>query len=158
VLKVLGMILCSLSLCVLGFLSVWLSKKRLDAGKDAVHCLNLLATEICDLKKPISRALADLSFAGNLIKIISLVPQPWTEETLKGKLKETGLGGEETSVVAKLLMEIPAMPTGRREAFLTAIQELNAIVTMRQEALKNTGSLYPKLGLLSGALLLLLFL
>ena len=157
-LKVLGMILCAAALCCLGFVAVWTSGKRIEAGKEALRFIRLLENEICDLKKPPDEALRDISYAGKLPKLLLLEKQPWEKEKIRNRLKECGLGNEECEIVGKLLTEILSMQSPRIEVFTTAIGEMEAILQMREEALKSTGSLYPKLGILAGLALILLFL
>ena len=143
--------------CAVTGFGIWMTvreKKRVRALEASLQAIALLKPAVCIQLLPLHDAIQHLSQQNTLLGRLNALKEDAVEENLK----EYGLGKEETEILLHLLASIPRAAAGSTEHFDAATEQLSVIMDTRRKAAEQAAALYPKLGLLGGAVVFLMLL
>ena len=152
-LKTIGAALIACSAAGAGFWYAIKGKKYVTALETAMQAIMLLKSSITHRLMTLQDALEALSEQNSLLALLGVQKDPaqWS-----GILHQFGLKNEEVTIMMQLLQSIPKAAAGNCEHFLAAQELLSIRLDMVRKTVEQNSVLYPKLGLLCGAAVLLL--
>lgn len=152
-LKTIGAALIACTAAGAGFWYAIKGKKYVSALETAVQAIMLMKSCITHRLMTLADALETLSEQNALLALLSMQKD---SSQWSGILYQFGLKHEDVKVMMQLLQTIPKAAAGNCEHFLAAQEQLSIRLDMVRKTVEQNAVLYPKLGLLCGAAVLLL--